>query len=218
MRTQHRLFDYIWQTHAIQTYKETRNGLLVWNDSSKLSPFLSLGVISARQIYREIKKYERQVTANESTYWMIFELLWRDYFKFFSLKYGAQIFHEEGVRKNQQYSPSPDELLFQSWCEGKTEDAFINANMKELLQTGWMSNRGRQNAASYLVHNLYLPWTWGAQYFEKMLIDYDPDLNWGNWLYLSGNGSDPRARQFNPTRQAEIYDPQGAYQKKWLGS
>jgi deoxyribodipyrimidine photo-lyase len=88
--------------------------------------------------------------------------------------------------------------------------------MIELKKTGWMSNRGRQNVASYLIHNLKLPWTWGAGYFEKMLIDYDSESNWGNWLYLSGHGSDPRARVFNIQKQAKDYDPHGLYQEKWL--
>ena len=105
--------------------------------------------------------------------------------------------------------------LFYEWCEGKTTERFVNANMNELNQTGWMSNRGRQNVASYLVHHLKLPWTWGASYFESKLIDYDSDLNWGNWLYLSGNGSDPRARIFNMKRQAEVYDPESKYQDRW---
>ena len=87
--------------------------------------------------------------------------------------------------------------------------------MNELNSTGWMSNRGRQNVASYLIHDLGLNWTWGASYFEKKLIDYDPDVNWGNWLYLSGRGSDPRARKFNTQKQAMTYDPNGEYQKRW---
>jgi deoxyribodipyrimidine photo-lyase len=79
-----------------------------------------------------------------------------------------------------------------------------------------MSNRGRQNVASFLMHDLKLPWTWGARYFEEKLIDYDPDLNWGNWLYFSGYGSDPRSRKFNIKSQAETYDPAGEYRRKWL--
>jgi deoxyribodipyrimidine photo-lyase len=87
--------------------------------------------------------------------------------------------------------------------------------MNELNQTGWMSNRGRQNVASYLIHDLGVNWTWGAAYFEEMLIDYDPDSNWGNWLYLSGRGSDPRARKFNTALQAETYDPDFRYRTLW---
>lgn len=211
-----RIQNYFFQTSNIESYKETRNGMIHWDDSAKLSPWFALGCLSPRYVYSELKKYESEVKANESTYWLLFELLWRDYLKFFSLKYQKKVFQESGVRKGREYSPIFDKGLFESWCKGQTGDDFINANMNELNRTGWMSNRGRQNVASYLIHQLKLPWTWGAAYFEKLLIDYDPDLNWGNWLYLSGNGSDPRARVFNTVRQALQYDPNGEYRKKWL--
>ena len=209
-----RLNHYLWKSHAVQSYKETRNGMIHFDDSSKLSPWLNLGVISARSVYYELKKYEAEVCENESTYWLLFELLWRDYFKFFSLKFGLKIFLSKGLGTG--VSPNQKDVsAFQSWCEGKTPDAFINANMNELNLTGWMSNRGRQNVASYLIHDLGVSWTWGAAYFEEKLLDYDPDLNWGNWLYLSGRGSDPRARKFNTVKQAETYDPQGEYRRLW---
>jgi deoxyribodipyrimidine photo-lyase len=100
---------------------------------------------------------------------------------------------------------------------GNTGNRFIDANMRELLLTGFMSNRGRQNVASYFVHELGLDWRLGAQYFEEALVDYDVYSNWGNWAYLAGVGNDPRAnRRFNITRQADMYDPAGSYQKLWL--
>jgi deoxyribodipyrimidine photo-lyase len=209
-----RLKHYLWKTHAIQKYKETRNGLIDFDDSSKLSPWLNVGSISARTVYYELKSYEAQICKNESTYWLLFELLWRDYFKFFSLKYSQKIFLKSGINPGTSLNQN-DLSIFQSWCDGLTPDPFINANMNELNLTGWMSNRGRQNVASYLIHDLGLNWTWGASYFEKKLIDYDPDVNWGNWLYLSGRGSDPRARKFNTQKQAMTYDPNGEYQKRW---
>ncbi len=212
-----RLKEFIWETKAIVTYKETRNGMLDFNDSSKLSPWLSLGALSPRKIYAEIKKFEESFGANQSTYWLFFELLWRDYFKFIAKKYGWAFFTLRGLHsKNMKdVNPNRDMDLFHSWCEGKTKEPFINANMNELNSTGFMSNRGRQNVASYLIHDLNLPWTWGAKYFEEHLIDYDPESNWGNWLYLSGRGTDPRSRVFNIKKQAQDYDPHGLYQKKW---
>jgi len=209
-----RLDHYLWKTHAIETYKETRNGMIRFDDSSKLSPWLNLGILSARTVFSELKRYETQVRENESTYWLFFELLWRDYLKFFSLKFGRKIFLPSGLRQGVSPNQNNPEI-FHSWCEGKTSDAFINANMNELNSTGWMSNRGRQNVASYLIHDLGVNWTWGAGYFEEKLFDYDPDLNWGNWLYLSGRGSDPRARKFNTLTQAKTYDPEGEYQRLW---
>ena len=210
-----RLQYYFEESKAILTYKETRNGMISLDDSSKLSPWLSLGVISARTIIYRLREFESKFGANESTYWLLFELLWRDYLKFFSRKYGNKIFLEDGIKRGKHYHSVKDLDTFNLWCKGKTAEAFINANMNELNLTGWMSNRGRQNVASFLVHQLKLPWTWGATYFEEQLIDYDCDLNWGNWLYLSGNGSDPRARVFNIKRQAEVYDKDGLYQSKW---
>lgn len=211
-----RMYYYFSHPELVTQYKETRNGLMGEDDSTKFSPWLSLGLLSPRKIYEELQVAERKFGANDSTYWVFFELLWRDYFKFFSRRYGSSIFKFEGLRKGGPDQTISDPSLFAIWCEGKTSDSFINANMNEINQTGWMSNRGRQNVASYLIHDLQLPWVWGAAYFEKMLIDYDPDLNWGNWLYLSGRGSDPRARRFNTQKQAEQYDPTGSYRKKWL--
>jgi deoxyribodipyrimidine photo-lyase len=212
------LMDYIWVTQDVLHYKETRNGLLNVSDSTRLSKWLSLGVLSPRQIYFEIKKFEQTVRANESTYWVIFELLWRDYFKFLSRKHGNRIFLRSGLRSATSATAKASQtefLNFERWCKGQTEERFINANMNELNSTGWMSNRGRQNVASYLIHDLQVPWTWGAQYFEKMLVDYDAALNWGNWLYLSGVGTDPRSRKFDIKKQSGLYDPQSLYQKRW---
>ena len=88
--------------------------------------------------------------------------------------------------------------------------------MIELRKTGFMSNRGRQNVASYFAKSLELDWRIGASYFESLLIDYDVHSNYGNWLYVAGVGNDPRDRKFNIKRQAEMYDAKGTYQKLWL--
>ena len=88
--------------------------------------------------------------------------------------------------------------------------------MIELNTTGFMSNRGRQNVASYLAKEWHIDWRWGAAYFEAMLIDYDVHSNYGNWMYNSGVGNDPRNRKFNIGHQAERYDPKGTFQNTWL--
>jgi deoxyribodipyrimidine photo-lyase len=217
---QERLKKYLFADKNILTYKETRNGMLEFDDSTKLSPWLALGVLSAKRIYSELKRFESHFESNSSTYWLFFELLWRDYFKHFSIKYQDNIFKRSGISQKpmvrSSLSSAQIKLNFENWKTGKTSKDFINANMLELAQTGWMSNRGRQNVASFLIHDLEVPWTWGASYFEEMLIDYDCESNWGNWLYLSGRGSDPRSRVFNIDKQANDYDALGAYRKKWL--
>ncbi len=214
---QKRLKSYIWDTESIKTYKETRNGLLGAEFSSKLSAWLSFGCISPKTIYEEVKKYENAVTANDSTYWLVFELLWRDYFYLIALKYGSRIFQKSGI-KNDLYRPwSTDKDLFEKWAKGETGVPFIDANMRELNASGYMSNRGRQNVASFLSKDLGIDWTWGAAYFENKLIDYDACVNWGNWNYVAGVGNDPREnRRFNTLKQAKTYDKDAKYIKHWL--
>lgn len=210
-----RVKEYFFDTQCLSNYKNTRNGMLNKNDSSKFSPWLSNGALSAKYIYEEIKKFEQIYGPNESTKWFVMELLWRDYFKFLSLKIGDGLFAVEGIRSHKKVWRE-DPHLFQSWCDGRTHIDFVDAHMRELKKTGWMSNRGRQNVASYLAKIINMNWTWGAQYFEQNLIDDDTESNWGNWLYLAGVGTDPRDRVFNIEKQAQDYDPEGEYRKKWL--
>ena len=210
-----RLSNYVFETKKIGFYKKTRNGLLGPDYSSKLSSWLANGSISARTIYWAVKKFEEQHFKNESTYWLIFELMWRDYFKYVSLKHGNKIFKLGGIL-DKKYSWSEDSDIIKKWIQGETSESFVNANMIELKNTGWMSNRGRQNVASYLTKNLNIDWRIGASYFESMLIDYDVHSNYGNWMYVAGVGNDPRDRVFNVKLQAERYDPNGKFQNLWL--
>ena len=210
-----RLKNYLWETKLLSKYKETRNGLIGANYSSKLSPWLALGCISPRTIYYEVKKYEAEIIKNSSTYWLIFELVWRDYFRFIAKKHGAKLFRVNGIRE-REIEFNEDKDAFKKWCEGKTSQPFVNANMMELNSTGFMSNRGRQIVASFLAHDLKVKWTWGAAYFESLLIDYDPASNWGNWNYMAGVGNDPRKdRYFNVESQAAKYDPKNEYINLW---
>lgn len=212
-----RLKYYLWETDLIASYKKTRNGLIGGDYSSKFSAWMSAGCLSPREIYWEVKKYEKERTANDSTYWLIFELLWRDYFRFMFKKHGTSYFMESGFKgKKQDHAPN-QEALFNQWKNAETGIPFIDANMRELNLTGFMSNRGRQNVASYLVKDLKVNWTWGAAYFEEKLIDYNPASNWGNWAYVAGVGNDPREnRHFNIEKQAKDYDPKGEYVHLWL--
>ncbi|PIB29908.1 DASH family cryptochrome [Maribacter sp. 4G9] len=210
-----RIEHYFWETKKLAFYKKTRNGLLGTDYSSKLSAWLANGSISARTIYWEVKKFEKEVKKNEDTYWLIFELIWRDFFKYVSIKYGPKIFQLGGIL-NKDYDWNFDKTKLMQWALGNTADSFVDANMKELEKTGWMSNRGRQNVASYWAKELEQDWRYGAAYFESMLIDYDVHSNWGNWMYNSGVGNDPRDRKFNTKLQAERYDPNGKFQKQWL--
>ncbi len=211
-----RLDHYFWQSDRLQVYKQTRNGMLQADDSSKFSPWLALGCLSPRYIYAQVKKYEGDRLANDSTYWLIFELLWRDYFHLVAAKYGDRIFYRRGLR-NIDIAWKQDWQRFELWQQGKTGFPLIDANMRELAATGFMSNRGRQNVASFLTKNLGIDWRMGAEWFESLLLDYDPCSNWGNWNYAAGIGNDARGfRFFNINKQAQDYDPHGEYVKHWL--
>ncbi|WP_317131648.1 DASH family cryptochrome [Pareuzebyella sediminis] len=210
-----RMQYYLWDSKNLSKYKKTRNGLVGPDYSSKLSAWLANGSLSARTLYWEVARYERDIEKNESTYWLIFELLWRDYFKYIALKYGDKIFRIDGIL-NRTYNWKRSAKIQEQWVTGTTKKPFVDANMKEIARTGWMSNRGRQNVASYWAKSMHQDWRVGAAYFESMLIDYDVHSNWCNWMYTSGVGNDPRDRIFNIERQAKIYDPQGRFQNLWL--
>jgi deoxyribodipyrimidine photo-lyase len=207
---------YLWDSHLVSQYKTTRNEMLGWTFSSKLSPWLATGSISPKLVMQELLRYEAEVGKNESTYWLYFELLWRDYFRLMGKKYENRIFLKKGIRSVDP-GGKDDFELFAIWSDGKTCVPIIDANMRQLKATGFMSNRGRQNTASFLVKDMSINWLIGAEYFESMLIDYDPCSNYGNWNYIAGVGNDPREdRSFNVIAQSKKYDPNGDFIRYWM--
>ena len=211
------LHYYLWGSDHIKEYKETRNEMLGWDYSSKLSPWLSIGCLSPKYIYSQLKSYESQVCKNPSTYWLYFELLWRDFFRLMGKKYGNKIFQKGGISGNINYIENTFYDKFNLWAKGETGIPIIDANIRQLNQTGFMSNRGRQNVASFLINDLKINWLMGAEYFESMLIDYEPCSNYGNWNFLAGVGADPKDdRHFHVISQSRRYDPQGNFIRYWI--
>ena len=209
-----RLEYYCIASRHVLKYKETRNGMANWDDSSKLSIYLSIGSLSPRRVYAVLKQAEDKYGANESTYWLWFELLWRDFFYFTHVKEGDAFFSPWDIPKRLD---SKAQSLFEAILNGETGYPLIDANMKELTQSGWMSNRGRQNVASFLTHYCKLPWALGALMFESFLLDYNVSSNTGNWRYVSGVGNDPREnRIFNVVKQGTQYDSSTEYITRWL--
>lgn len=196
------------------SYKATRNGLSGTDFSSKLSPWLATGALSAAQAIAAIRAFEAEHGANDGSYWLWFELLWREHFRLLHLKHGSTLYRARGL--SQLPTPPHDEAAFRCWCEGRTGEPLVDAGMRELAATGWLSNRLRQVVASYLIHDLACDWRAGAAWFEACLIDFDVHSNQGNWLYVSGRGTDPRGgRRFNPDKQTREHDPDGAYRRLW---
>lgn len=214
-----RLEYFIWQGRHILHYKDTRNQLLGSDYASFFSAYLAQGSLSVRWLWQQIVAFETQVAANESTYWLKFELLWREFFRWQFRKHGARWFSKGAVKGDVDFAAPylnrAQHAAFKRWCHGGTGVAFIDANMRLLNQSGLMSNRGRQNVASYLIHDLDIDWRLGAAYFEQRLLDYDCASNCGNWAYIAGTGNSGE-RQFNVQKQAQHYDPDGAFSRQML--
>jgi deoxyribodipyrimidine photo-lyase len=197
------------------SYKQVRNNLSGWDNSSKLSPWLGYGCMSARQVVQAIKHFEATNIKNDSTEWLYVELLWREYFQWVHFAVGVKTYQFKGLKNSSPLTCFYPER-FKKWCLGNTPYPLVNACMHELKQTGYLSNRGRQIVASCLVNELAVDWRYGAAWFEEQLIDYDAAVNWGNWQYIAGVGVDPRGgRHFNLAKQTQLYDEDGSYQTTW---
>lgn len=201
---------------APSTYKQTRNELDGWSNSARLSPWLAAGCLSVRRVYQAIRRYEDVHGANDSTYWLVFELLWREFFQWYAEVHAVCLFRLAGLN-DRPPKTGFNAGRFESWCAGRTAWPLVNACMTQLNRTGYLSNRGRQLVASALIYELGLDWRAGAGYFEQCLIDYDVASNWGNWQYIAGVGADARGgRRFNIARQTRQFDPDGVYVRRWL--
>jgi len=233
----HKRVQHLIASGSMTKYKDTRNGLLGLDFSTKLSAWLALGCITARQVHFQLLDFEEGKDSryegiegygkgeNKGTAAVRFELLWRDYMRLCTKKFGPRLFRIEGFRNDASYpwkTPSKDnpdvQEAFQRFLNGTTGTGLIDASQRELYHTGYTSNRARQNVASYLAKHLGINWKLGAEWYECQLSDYDLSSNWGNWQYVAGVGNDPRgeARVFNPVKQAFDYDPQGDYVKAWV--
>ncbi|KAI0595256.1 DNA photolyase, FAD-binding/Cryptochrome [Biscogniauxia sp. FL1348] len=240
-----RLHYLITSGHAF-SYKNSRNGLLGPDFSTKLSAYLAQGCITARQVHNALMLYEDGKDdkfagaqgygegENEGTKAIRFELLWRDYMRLCTRKFKNKLFHRSGFKddhtnkwksgqagvssNNPQQSSEEISKTIQRIYEGTTGMGLIDASQRELIYTGYTSNRARQNVASFLAKHLGIDWRYGAEWYEMLLVDYDVSSNWANWQYVSGVGNDPRgeARIFNPVKQAFDYDKEGEYVRCWV--
>ncbi|WP_017091378.1 DASH family cryptochrome [Vibrio splendidus] len=225
------LENYFSHDYAL-TYKQTRNTFDVIENSTKFSPWLALGCVSPKTIYRHLKQFEADHGSNDSTYWIYFELLWREYFYWKCLSLGSSLFGETSNHElNSSNSSATSNLNFAKWKSGNTNYPIVDACMRQLNETGYMSNRGRQLVASCLIYELGIDWRHGAAYFETQLIDYDVASNWGNWAYIAGalrpqvstqtnkqknaNQTQPKSRHFDLVRQTDMYDPNHIFINKW---
>ncbi|KAK3395591.1 cryptochrome [Sordaria brevicollis] len=250
----HKRIDHLVMSGGMKSYKDTRNGLLGPEFSTKLSAYLAQGCITARQIHHALVVYEDGSDTkyqgadgfgdgdNQGTETVRIELLWRDYMRLCHQKYGDKLFRIEGFNgKHADYEgedknhgwktadtsialpgqePTPEKIseILARFNAGTTGMGLIDASQRELMHTGYTSNRARQNVASFLAKHMEIDWRYGAEWYEMLLVDYDVSSNWANWQYVAGVGNDPRgaARIFNPVKQAFDYDKEGAYVRAWV--
>ncbi len=198
----------------IHKYKSTRNEMSGFENSTKFSPYLAIGCISPRRIYEKIKQEESRTFESDSSYWIYFELLWRDFFHLLMKYSGNKLFLKSGI-KEINYNFRKDKKSFDSFFSASLGVDLIDASINELKTTGWLSNRNRQIVASYFIKNLGLDWRVGAAFFESFLIDYNPASNYGNWAYQAHVGNDSTYRIFDIDKQTQMYNGND-YINKWL--
>src|SRR4051794_9776842 len=167
---------------------------------SELSPHLRWGTISPRALEQRVARL-RGAGARE----LRRQLAWRDFF--------AQLLLREHDLAPGGVSWDDDAALLDAWRAGRTGYPFVDAGMRQLAGTGWMPNRARLVAASFLIKDLHLDWRAGEAHFDRLLLDGEPAQNNGNWQWIAATGA---RRIYNPTRQAERFDPRGGYVRRWL--
>ena len=210
-----RLHDYLGENGHLH-YANTRNLFEGKNFSSLTGPWLANGALSPRTLFSKLNFSENHTDAQKDSLMTLKnQLLWREYFRYLFLRYGSKLFHTKGLRQSQPNMYNDIEA-FDIWKNAKTGEPIIDALMRQLKQTGFMSNRGRMLTSFYLAKELNVNWQWGAAWFESTLIDYDVYSNYGNWAYQSGRGTDSRVnRRFNLKTQTRKFDKQGLFIQKW---
>ncbi|MDB4728104.1 DASH family cryptochrome [Saprospiraceae bacterium] len=211
------LKNYFYETQNPKSYRDSKNDFKLSNLSTKFSPWLAQGCLSPKVVYQELKNFEFRNGKNKSTLELFHDLMYRDFLRFMGKKHGDTIFTKGGIIQYPNANLREDWTLFHIWKDGRTGIPIIDANMRELNLTGYISSRGRQNVASFLVNDLHLSWQMGAEYFESKLIDYDPCSNWVNWNLVAGLAYNHKEdRHINVLALAKRLDPNGAYVRKWL--
>jgi deoxyribodipyrimidine photo-lyase len=212
-----RRLDRFIQSEGVYRYSDGRDRYDL-DGTSQLSPYLRFGMLSPRQAVSAaidaIQAAPEDVSRKGAETWLN-ELIWREF-------YLHILFHFPHVRRGNfrlghvRWENNRDH--FAAWCEGRTGYPVVDAAMRQLVETGWMHNRGRMIVASFLTKDLLIDWRWGERLFMQQLIDGDPAANNGGWQWTAGTGTDsaPYFRIFNPVSQSMKHDPNGSFLRRWL--
>ena len=204
---------------AIADYSEMRNRMDL-EGTSQLSPYLRLGMLSARQAVwaaQEASQSARTTSAQQGAETWLNELIWREFYA--AILYHFPYVRQQAFRAELRHIPwRSDPSGLAAWKAGLTGYPVVDAAMRQLRATGWMHNRARMIAASFLTKDLLINWQEGERYFMQQLLDGDPASNNGGWQWTAGTGTDaaPYFRVFNPILQGLKFDPQGDYVRRWV--
>ena len=197
------------QNDGLNSYDENRNFAGI-DGTSRLSAHLRWGEIHSRTLLAKLGDSKAHDVFRK-------EIAWREFY--------ADVLHHNPHTTWDYYAPRFKEMRydepgskFNAWCEGKTGYPFVDAAMRQLVQTGWMHNRSRMVVASFLVKDLHLEWQHGARFFGQHLIDFDVASNSHGWQWTAGCGTDasPYYRVFNPIEQGKRFDADGDYIRKFV--
>ncbi len=205
-----------WETFArdgLHHYGDVRD-LPAVDGTSRMSTALRFGVVHPARLLQELDPTCEHHSTFES------ELAWRDFYADVLFRRPDSAWANLDAKLNGIAidTDAAARTRFELWAQGMTGFPIVDAGMRQLAATGWMHNRVRMIVASFLVKDLHLPWQWGAKWFMQHLVDGDLASNNHGWQWAAGTGTDaaPYFRVFNPTAQAERWDPAGEYQRRWI--
>lgn len=196
----------------------TRRDYPAVEGTSRLSPYLALGIISPRQcLHRLLNEHPQALDGGAGATWLN-ELIWREFYRHLLVAWPKLCRFRPFIPWTDKVSWNQDKLRLRLWQQGKTGYPIVDAAMRQLNATGWMHNRLRMVVASFLVKDLLLDWREGERYFMSQLIDGDLAANNGGWQWAASTGTDaaPYFRIFNPTTQGERFDAEGEFIRHWL--
>jgi deoxyribodipyrimidine photo-lyase len=185
--------------------------------TSRLSPHLHFGEVSARQVWHATHRFSLHLRNASGAVALLRQLYWRDFSTYLLIHFPS--LPDKPLRTEfEQFPWSGNKSQLRAWQRGLTGYPIVDAGMRQLRQTGWMHNRVRMIAASFLVKDLLIPWQIGAAWFLDNLVDADLANNSASWQWVAGCGSDaaPYFRIFNPTLQGRKFDPHGHYVRRWV--
>jgi deoxyribodipyrimidine photo-lyase len=211
-----RLKSYIWDRKLLSSYHALYLSLGGESHSSKFSPWLSMGSLSAKRVWSEAKAYEQVHGDSLGVYQLINGLMLRDFFYFQAQANPYDFFSELGIDRQYQNQVQNNYDLFSLWTSSKTGYPLIDALMQELMTTGFISQHGRKLVSHFMINDLKLPWFWGALCFETLLIDYDPAITYGTWQAQALGHFQFSQMPIHPVATALAMDPTGDFVIKWL--